>query len=91
MKLNNREQQILDFAILVGTIILVFIAFEVLSAILNSIQFKYIWDNFISFHYKILRLELTYSNTSFSQKISFRNLVKVYPDYFDLFGFAYLR
>lgn len=29
MKLTNREQQILDFAILVGTIILIFIAFVV--------------------------------------------------------------
>ena len=29
MKLTNREQQILDFAILVGTIILVFIAFVI--------------------------------------------------------------
>ena len=29
MKLNNREQQILDFAILVGTIILIFIAFVI--------------------------------------------------------------
>ena len=29
MKLTNREQQILDFAILVGTIIIIFIAFVI--------------------------------------------------------------